>query len=67
MNVVSYLVTGYTYAGLQDGSQCFCGNSGYSRYGQTGCDYQCPGNSYQFCGGSFHNSVYEISMLLIIM
>ena len=56
-------VAGYKYAGLQYSNQCWCGNStAYSKYGQTGCDETCPGNSEQICGGSFYNSVYKISM-----
>ena len=49
----------YTYFGLQNGDQCFCG-SGYGRYGQvsdSACSIPCPG-SEDSCGGTYRNSVY---------
>ncbi len=51
---------GYAYAGLQYGSQCFCGNS-YGRYGAVNnCNMRCSGDSSQVCGGFWANSVYRI-------
>jgi len=45
---------GYTYLGRQASGQCFCGNSGYDRYGKTGgCN--CDGRY----AGSWRNCVYE--------
>ena len=52
---------GYKYAGLQYSEECYCGNSGYDRYGVgDGCNQTCSGNSDQICGGAFRNSVYLI-------
>lgn len=50
----------YTYAGLQYGYFCFCGNH-YGRYGNAdSCDFKCHGNEQQTCGGNWTNSVYGI-------
>jgi hypothetical protein len=49
---------GYSYAGVQYGSQCFCGN-GYGRYGTaTDCNMTCNGDSAETCGGTWANNVY---------
>ena len=51
----------YHYAGLQFGKQCFCGDSGYDKYGiATNCDMACAGNSQETCGGSIANQVYSL-------
>jgi len=51
---------GYTYAGTQYGSWCFCGQS----YGRSGpadnCNMQCSGSSGEVCGGTWANSVYRV-------
>jgi hypothetical protein len=53
---------GYLYAGLQDGIQCFCGNS-YGSHGTSGnCTVPCAGNSAETCGGAYANSVYRTSV-----
>jgi len=50
---------GFRYAGVQYGTQCFCGNS-YGSYGRaTNCDMECSGDKSQMCGGSWANSVYK--------
>ena len=50
---------GFTYAGLQAGSSCFCGNGRYNSAGQgNACNYTCSGNAGETCGGSWANSVY---------
>jgi len=52
---------GYDYAGIQYSSQCFCGNT----YGKSGtadnCNMPCKGNAKQICGGTWANSVYDLS------
>jgi regulation of enolase protein 1 (concanavalin A-like superfamily) len=49
---------GFTYAGLQDSNQCFCGDS-YGSYGTaTNCNMACNGNGSEICGGGWANSVY---------
>jgi hypothetical protein len=51
---------GFAYAGVQYGSQCFCGNS-YGRYGPAeNCDMRCAGNAGEFCGGFWANNIYSI-------
>jgi len=51
-------INGYSFAGSQDGSQCFCGNS-YNHYGtSSGCNSACSGDPYQICGGAWANSIY---------
>jgi len=52
---------GFSYAGLQDGSWCFCGNS-YGRYktGAATCTTKCAGDEKQICGGKWANSVWEL-------
>ncbi len=50
---------GFTYAGTQYGSFCFCGNS----YGKNGpaanCTMPCNGDYKQKCGGEWANMVYR--------
>ena len=53
---------GFTYAGTQYGSQCFCGNS-YGKYGQAGeekCNMPCAGSSGEKCGGTWANTVFKL-------
>jgi len=52
----------YEYAGLQSGSQCFCGNGNdFKKYGHVGLfDAQCTDQCEGQCGGCKVNSVYEI-------
>jgi WSC domain len=50
---------GYTYAGVQYGTQCFCGDS-YGKYGSSsGCNMKCSGNSSETCGGTWANDIYS--------
>jgi len=53
---------GYDYAGVQDGNQCFCGDT-YGKYGSAGpnaCSMACQGDNTQICGGAWLNSVYKV-------
>jgi hypothetical protein len=51
---------GYSYAGVQYGNQCFCGNS-YGKYGSaTDCNMDCSGDSAETCGGTWANSIYKV-------
>ena len=51
---------GFKYAGLQNGSWCFCGNK-YGRYGGgASCTTKCSGNTEQLCGGEWSNSVWQV-------
>ncbi len=50
---------GFTYAGTQYGSFCFCGNS-YGKNGPaTNCTMPCNGNYKEQCGGEWANTVYR--------
>ncbi|KAJ8033237.1 CUB and sushi domain-containing protein 1 [Holothuria leucospilota] len=64
------LERGHTYAGLQSGNECFCGNenSAYQKLGQeeSECDQPCGGNTQQICGGSFYSSVYDLRKSCVI-
>ena len=51
----------YPYAGLQFGSQCWCGTD-YSKHGavsESQCSMSCTGNPAQKCGAAWKNSVYS--------
>jgi hypothetical protein len=52
---------GFTHAGVQFRSWCFCGNSP-GRYPSTvaSCNMPCAGDARQTCGGEWANSVYRI-------
>ncbi|KAK2152506.1 hypothetical protein LSH36_326g02068 [Paralvinella palmiformis] len=51
----------YQYAAVQGGSQCYCGNNTYGRYGtNTECTLNCPFGSPYYCGGRLMNFVYKI-------
>merc|ERR1712131_287970 len=52
---------GFIYAAVQDGGQCFCGDS-YGKYGkipETNCMQPCKTDNSVTCGGAWSNSVYE--------
>jgi len=56
---------GYTYFGLQDGKECWCGNGGFDKYGRLGdeqCATPCAGNSQSMCGGKMKSNVYRVSI-----
>jgi len=51
---------GFTYAGAQFYTFCFCGES-YDRFGLAPqCTTACGGNSDQICGDAWTNSVYAV-------
>lgn len=55
---------GYTYAGLEYSSQCYCGNTlpaeGAPTTGVLGnCFSTCSGNSSEYCGGADALSLYQ--------
>ena len=52
---------GFTYAGTQYSTYCFCGNA-YGRSGAANnCNMTCGGNPAEMCGGGWANSVYRVS------
>ncbi|XP_066282938.1 beta-1,3-glucan-binding protein-like [Branchiostoma lanceolatum] len=51
---------GYTYAGVQYGVECFCGDS-FGQFGaapESDCTIPCGGDAGQMCGNGWKNSVY---------
>lgn len=53
---------GNTIAGIEDGTQCFCGSSlGYlaQEVVESSCQTPCPGNSTESCGGSNRLSIFS--------
>ena len=52
--------SGFTFAGTQYGTQCFCGNSlGGASASSSDCSVACAGDSSQKCGGGYRLSVYK--------
>ncbi|KAH7092289.1 hypothetical protein FB567DRAFT_614146 [Paraphoma chrysanthemicola] len=56
--------SGYTYAGLEYGRECWCANQLDSRYAPKdgimgSCNYACAGDEKQVCGGWAAMSVYR--------
>jgi hypothetical protein len=52
---------GFSFAAVEYGQECRCGNS-YGRYGSSeSCTQKCPGNDAEVCGGFFANSVYQVA------
>ena len=52
--------SGFSIAGLQSSTQCFCGTT-YSKYGRLQndqCTMRCTGNYKEICGGVMMNSLY---------
>ena len=58
--------SGYLYAGVQYGVECFCGNERPSeRFHIVGskCDKFCPGDSDSKCGGYLTMNVYQTGVI----
>ncbi|KAK7459660.1 Cell wall integrity and stress response component 2 [Stygiomarasmius scandens] len=56
---------GYTWAGVEFGRECYCGNGLTPDYGSsTGCDMRCTGDESQICGGINAINVYQYSEVL---
>ena len=54
-------LTGFTYAGVQAGYACLCGNS-YGKHGsipESRCETSCTGDKTRTCGGGWANAVYK--------
>merc|ERR1712180_360152 len=59
--IQSCLDAGFTYAAMEDGWQCFCGNDPPPTsliLPQSRCNYKCYGNQDQYCGGYHTMNVY---------
>ncbi|KAG4439545.1 hypothetical protein IFR05_004985 [Cadophora sp. M221] len=54
---------GFSFAGMEFGSQCFCDNaiSNGGAEASSGCTMACPGNSAEICGGGGRLSVYQVT------
>ncbi|KAK8167604.1 WSC domain-containing protein [Phyllosticta citribraziliensis] len=53
---------GYKIAGLENGADCWCGNTiGYNAFNTTdrGCNLACSGNSKQICGDAMRLSLFS--------
>lgn len=56
------LQSGFMYAGVQYGNECFCGHSqppSTAKLADSSCNMLCPGSSGDVCGGYFTMNVYE--------
>jgi hypothetical protein len=52
---------GYSFAGVQDGHQCWAGNDpGATKAAETSCNMPCTANTKETCGGEWFNSVYAV-------
>ena len=59
--ITTCATAGYSRAGLQAGTTCFCGNF-YGRYGaldESSCNSTCSGNRNTICGAPLANSVFK--------
>lgn len=54
----------YGLAGVEYGSECYCGNGlqSYSSVGYDGCNMACTGNKTELCGGPSRLSVYNLTI-----
>nr|POE47016.1 wsc domain-containing protein [Quercus suber] len=53
---------GYSIAGMENGSQCWCGNSVQNKAAvvvDTSCNIPCPGNTKEVCGGPTRLSLFS--------
>uniref|UniRef100_A0AAG5D7T0 protein xylosyltransferase n=1 Tax=Anopheles atroparvus TaxID=41427 RepID=A0AAG5D7T0_ANOAO len=56
------LQSGYPFAGVQYGYECFCGDDEPKvsvKLPDSSCNIKCPGDAKQACGGFFTMNVYE--------
>jgi len=54
---------GFKYAGIQDGQECWCGNTYGSHGSSNECGTECQGDPDLMCGGSLANDVYPAKLL----
>ncbi|KAL1123447.1 hypothetical protein AAG570_002527 [Ranatra chinensis] len=54
---------GFTYAGVQYGAECFCGDSApqSAKVTDSDCNTACAGDSSIKCGGQWRLSIYKTS------
>ncbi len=52
---------GYAYAGLQNGGQCWAGNTvGWAPLYEASCNMPCSANTGETCGAYFANSIWAV-------
>lgn len=68
--VATCIAGGYSIAGMEYYTQCFCGNAivnqGVLASPQSGCNTPCGGNSAEMCGGPDRMSIYSNQTNLVI-
>lgn len=54
---------GYTHAGLEYASECYCANelTGSGGVAQSGCDHPCSADPSQSCGGEWRINLYSFN------
>jgi beta-D-xylosidase 4 len=55
---------GYSYAGVEYGSQCYCGdaiNTNASKAEESACNTPCPGDASKTCGQTWLINVYSVT------
>ncbi|KAF3011532.1 hypothetical protein E8E14_009984 [Neopestalotiopsis sp. 37M] len=53
---------GYSYAGVEYTTQCFCGNSiGNEQADESSCSTPCPGDTSATCGQAYFVNVWEVT------
>ncbi|KAL7424676.1 hypothetical protein Q5752_000360 [Cryptotrichosporon argae] len=61
----AFCATGnYTYAGIEDGTECYCANSfsnGGAPVAASGCSAYCSGSANEACGGSWTLNVFQVA------
>ncbi|KAF7270775.1 hypothetical protein GWI33_016280 [Rhynchophorus ferrugineus] len=56
------LQSGFPYAGVQYGSECFCGSEEpvlSSKIPDSSCNMKCPGDPHATCGGYYTINIYQ--------
>jgi hypothetical protein len=58
--------SGYKYAGVQNGNQCFCDNEPIRGLGEkrplVECEKPCPSDKSKFCGDQLRNRIYKTGL-----
>lgn len=61
--LIAAKAAGFAYAGLQDGGQCFAGNTlGYTKVDEAQCNMPCAADEAEKCGGPWRNSIYSTAL-----
>lgn len=61
----SFSSSGYQFAGLEYGSECYCGNRiAGPRMREEECNLDCKGEKGSICGGVARLSIYKVEELL---